>query len=206
MDWQKHFIEYRESLHTELQHLHSMITIIQDMENARTSKFAKLSPAFFYYSRFALGISVVIWASKLFTQTSEQKEVNVLKFIRFVKNSYKYLFAKPYTSESLQQSWSVTEDELRKHLAETETLVNFPELKTLRDKYYAHFDKKDFFDQSLLFQNNLVTLSELDKRAMRFHEILMNYSTAFDGPHLTLTVININDISRIIRLCEKNSG
>lgn len=173
------------------------------MDNARGSRFSRASPAFFNYSRFSLGASTILWASKLFTQTSEKKEVNALKFMKFAQSNYDELFAEPYYSENLYKSWPVTREETEEFITETEGLIHFPELRKLRNSYYAHFEKKYLFDRTELFESNKVTLSEIDRRAEKFHEILMRYSLAFDGSNYRLKITNINDLQKLVNFLEK---
>jgi hypothetical protein len=200
------FKDYRESLHTEIQNLCSMISVIYQMEESRGSRFSRIAPAFFNYTRFSLGASTVIWASKLFTTTRDKREVNALKFMHFAHCYYEALFAEPYYSKRLNDSWPVTKDETNDFLEEVKGLVDFEELKNIRNRYYAHFEKKHLFDQTELFESNYVTLSEIKRRAEVFHEILMRYSRAFDGSTFSLEVTNIDDLKRLIYMAEIENG
>jgi len=193
----KQFEDYRESLHTELQTLHSMIDVIGQIDNLDSVEFRRCSPAFYKFCRFSLIGTVVMWASKLFTESHDKKEINSLKFMRFADSNYKRLFGAPDYSK---KSWSISKEQHFKYLDDVEQLVHFKELETIRNKYYAHFDKQYFFDQSVLFESNKITLSQIDCRTIRFHEILMNYSKAYDGKYFVLKIHNINDFKHLMWL------
>jgi|SRR5690606_7141183 len=88
---------------------------------------------------------------------------------------------------------TVKED--RERIQRLACLQNF---KTLRDKFYAHFDKEYFFDRERM-REMAPTWSALEKVGKVIAQIINRYSIAYDRREFSLKLENINDLDSLLK-------
>jgi len=77
--------------------------------------------------------------------------------------------------------------------------------KVRRDKYYAHFNKKYFFNRTQLEKDAPITWDDFKTILEILEEIVNRYSSLFDGQLSVLEPINIKDVDYLLdRLHEQN--
>ncbi len=71
-------------------------------------------------------------------------------------------------------------------------------LRTRRDKYHAHFDKKYFFDPKRLAGKAPIAQKDLEVAVKALWKIVNKYTAAYDAKSFEETSSNINDLDHIL--------
>ena len=74
-----------------------------------------------------------------------------------------------------------------------------------RDKFHAHFDKEYFFDPLRLAEDAPLVWADLDNVMVVVGEIIIRYSTAYDGQIFSLKPENILDLDHLLNDLRKLS-
>ena len=183
---EKKFKEYRQYLTTEAIRLASYVALYRKLYERRVDRLEEMNiaPAFFEVVTDALLAAIFLWVDKLFDEDGER---SIFNFLTFVEQNRKHIGIKHLiTLETIKQD--------RERIRSLECLKNF---KTLRDKFYAHFDKDFFFDRERM-RNEAPTWGDLKKVAEVTSDVLSNYSRAYDGQHFKLEIDNIDDLDYLL--------
>lgn len=189
--------------------LASFIALYRRLHERRADRFAEMNiaPAFFQVVTVALSSSIILWADKLLNKHSERGILNFLTFIEHnrdifaieeLKRRKNYpdghwmLDREPITFENIKED--------RKRIQSLEFL---PNIKTRRDKFYAHFDKKYFFDRESLAEDAPLEWGDFENMIDIISDIFNRYSAAYDGQLFSFRPININDIDYLLNRLHK---
>jgi hypothetical protein len=203
-EMEKKFDEYRCYLKYEASRLASYVFLYRRLHERRVDRLDEMNiaPAFFQLTTDALKSAVILWVGKLFEDKAERGIFNFLKFIEHNKGIFEIgelkrrkgypdghwmLDREPITSKTIEEH--------RKRIKNLQCLQNF---KTQRDKFFAHFDKRYFFDRERLDQEAPLTWGDLEIVIESLKDIINHYSSAYDGQLLALKPININDLDRLL--------
>lgn len=199
------FEEYREYLHQEATRLASYIALYRRLHELRAERLDEMNiaPAFFQVVVDALFSVIVLWVHKMFDEKSERglanflifcecnREIFELKELQRRKNypdgHWMLNNRKPVTIETINED--------RERIRELESLPSF---KLRRDKFYAHFDKKYFFDRKKLAQEAPLKWSDLTQIVEALKDIINGYSGDYDGTLYVLEPINVTDVNYLL--------
>jgi hypothetical protein len=145
---EKKFEEYRRYLIKEAIYLASLVALFRKLYERRVDRLEEMNiaPAFFQVVTEAVLSTIILWVDKLF---DERGKYGIFDFLVFIENNRNILTVeqlkrrknypdghwmlnrKPITLETIQQD--------RERIRSLDCLQN---CSSLRDKFYAHFDKK----------------------------------------------------------------
>jgi hypothetical protein len=83
----------------------------------------------------------------------------------------------------------------KKLIGELKSLQSF---KLRRDKFYAHFDKKYFFDRKKISDDAPLKWSDSEEIINIMQQIIDRYSDSYDGTSRLLQAFNIADVDNIL--------
>ncbi|GJL69326.1 MAG: hypothetical protein NPIRA06_19610 [Nitrospirales bacterium] len=214
-DIERKFEEYRHFLVYEATRLASFVALFRKLHERRGDRLEEINiaPAFFQVVTEALLSGIVLWVDKLFDEHGKRSIFNFLTFVEYnrdiltveqIKRRKSYpdghwmLNRNPITLETVKED--------RERIQRLTCLQNF---KTLRDKFYAHFDKEYFFDRERM-REMAPTWGDLDEVVEVISQVINRYSVAYDGQEFSLQLANINDLdsllNRVYRCRKTNNG
>lgn len=211
---EKKFEEYRRYLVYEASCLASFVNLFRRLYERRVDRLEEMNiaPAFFRMATDALRSAIILWADKLFDERGERGIFNFLMFIEQNRNiltieqlkrrknypdGYWMLNRDPITHETINRD--------RRYIQSLGCLQSFT---TLRDKFYAHFDKEYFFDRERMAKE-APTWGDLEKVIAVISDVINRYSAAYDGQIFVLEPENINDLDYLLDLlhtCKKSQN
>ena len=100
--------------------------------------------------------------------------------------------------EGRRKEGEITIKKIAKDRDRLKTLGCLKSLRTRRDRYYAHFDKKYFFDLERLARETPIALKDFEGAVNVLWEIVTKYSAAYDSKSFEMTSSNINDLDHIL--------
>lgn len=206
-DFDKQFCKYREHLRQELHRYVDAVDTHKCIDRCKSCFLTAMNvaPGFFRVVEDALLTKIVLWADKL---TDPKGERGMHHFIGFVERNRKWLSVDelklrrnyPDGHWMLDDRQEVSLAGLNQDRQKVETLKSLQSIRTLRDKYHAHFDKEYFFDVGALAKVAPLTFPELDDIGSTLGAILNDYSVDFDGTQFSWRTIGIDDIESLLRL------
>ncbi len=190
---EKKFVTYRSYLIEEACRLASYIALYRRLEERKVDRIYEmnLAQAFFQVVFDALNSVIIHQVNNLFDENAERGIFNFLTFIE--KNRDIFAIKLPITFKMIKED--------RKKIRDLACLQSF---KTRRDKYYAHFDKKYFFDREGLERDAPITWGDFKKLLELLEEIVNRYSSSYDGQVSALKPININDVDLLLDRLHKS--
>jgi hypothetical protein len=204
--------EYRKYLSYEVHQLTSYITLYRTLHERKNDRIEEMNmaPAFFGIAIDAIYVSIILWTSNLFSPRSER---GFLNFLTMIENNIGI-----FSKKSVMKRKNIAKDDLlfrrgqwkalsvkeisgfKDEISENLILRKF---EHRRDKFYAHFDKKYFFNRKRLSEDAPLTWNELDEIKSLASRIFNKCSTAFDGTHQEFEVININDVNGLLDIVKE---
>ncbi|MGP0593925.1 AbiU2 domain-containing protein [Nitrospira sp. T9] len=200
---EKKFEEYRHYLVYEATRLTSFVALFRKLHERRGDRLEEINiaPAFFQVVTEALLSGIVLWVDKLFDEHGKRSIFNFLTFVEYNRNIL--------TVEQLKRRnkypsdhWMLARDPISLKTVKEDRelilrLVCLQNFKTLRDKFYAHFDKEYFFDRDRM-REMAPTWGDLEEVVKVISQVINRYSVAYDGREFLLEPENINDLDSLL--------
>jgi len=203
------FEDYREYLTQEAQRLTTYINLYKHLHQKTQDRLEELNiaPAFFQTTLDALFSGIINWTHNLFSEKSERGYFN---FLAFVENAID-LFAieelkrrKHYPDNHwMLDREEITYQTVKSHREQIKSIPSLDHVKTRRDKFHAHFDRKYFFDRDKISNDAPITWGDLEKIKEIMKDINNTYSAAYDGKVYDLQFFNTYDIDNILDILHK---
>lgn len=200
---EKKFEEYRHYLVNEATRLTSFVALFRKLHERRGDRLEEINiaPAFFQVVTEALLSGIVLWVDKLFDEHGKRSIFNFLTFVEYNRNILtveQLKRRKKYPSDH----WMLARDPISlKTVKEDRELIQrlvcLQNFKTLRDKFYAHFDKEYFFDRDRM-REMAPTWGDLEEVVKVISQVINRYSVAYDGREFLLELENINDLDSLL--------
>lgn len=211
---EKKFEEYRHYLKYEASRLASFVNLFRRLYERRVDRLEEMNiaPAFFQVTTDALLSAIILWVDKLFDERGKRGIFNFLMFVEHNRNvlsieqlqrrknypdGHRMLNRDTITLETINGD--------RRNIQRLGCLQNF---RTLRDKFYAHFDKEYFFDRERMAEE-APTWGDLERVIVVISDLINRYSAAYDGELFVLEPENINDLDYLLdrlHTCKKSQN
>jgi hypothetical protein len=211
---EKKFEEYRHYLKHEAIRLASFVNLFRRLYERRVDRLEEMNiaPAFFQVATDALLSAIILWVDKLFDERGKR---GIFNFLMFVEQNRNILAIEQLKRRKNYPDghWMLNRDPItletingdRKCIQSLGCLQNFT---TLRDKFFAHFDKEYFFDRERL-ANEAPTWGDFEKVITVISDVINRYSAAYDGQLFVLEPENINDLDYLLdrlHTCKKSQN
>ena len=203
-DIEKKFEEYREYLEYETKRLVMYIRLHNHINERKRDRLAELNiaPCFFQVVLDSLFSSIILWVDKLLSNKSERGFWDFLSFIENNKELFEASAVQKrgsYPDEHhMLNHEPVTSQVIENHRKKIVELRSFPSFKLRRDKFYAHFDKKYFFNRDRLDSDAPLRYSDLEEIIRVMVDILHYYSAAYDRKVRRIEPLNVYDIDHLL--------
>ncbi|RQW23316.1 hypothetical protein EH196_00430 [Bacillus sp. C1-1] len=193
----------------ELYHLNSYHLLYKYLYE-KTSDHDDLStmnkiPSFFQLSMGAFQYSSIMGLAKLY-EPSSRKTVNLNKFLNIVEGFHTEIFSNdPDIKKRLGRTTNVNSDTVRKHkneLNEQEKIIK--RLLAWRDKFFAHNDKKYFYNKNVVSKEFPINFYEYEQLITLAADILNTYSIGYSGKYHDIKACNIYDVDILFKALKKN--
>ena len=200
---EKKFEEYRHYLVYEAMRLASFIALFRKLYERRVDRLEQMNiaPAFFGVVTESLLSSTILWVDKLFDKRGERSIFNFLKFIEHNKNILtveQLKRRKNYPADHwMLDRDPITLETISQHRDLIQRLGCLQNFRTLRNKFYAHFDKEYFFDREHM-ADEAPKWIDLEKVIDVISDVINCYSAAYDGQLYVLKSENINDLDYLL--------
>jgi hypothetical protein len=203
---EKKFEEYREYLKQETMKLVAYIDLYKHLHNKKQDRLEELNtaPAFFQTVFSALFSGIINWIYNLFSEKSERGYYN---FLAFVENELDLFAIKELQRRRTypDNHWMldrerITYQTIESHRGKIKSIPLLNSVKTRRDKFHAHFDKKYFFDRDLISKDAPIAWGDIEKVKEIMKDIINTYSAAYDGNLYELQFFNSYDIDNILNI------
>ena len=212
---EKKFEEYRHYLVYEATRLTSFIALFRKLHERRVDRLEEINiaPAFFQMATEALLAGIILWVDKLLKERGER---GIFDFLSFIESNFKILDLEqlkrrknyPNAHRMLSRD-PVTLETVKADRERIQCLTSLKNFKTLRDKFYAHFDKEYFFDRERM-KEMAPTWGDLEEVVEVIYQVINQYSVAYDGREFSLQLENIDDLdfllNRLYRCRKANNG
>lgn len=205
-EFEVYFVKYRESLFEELQTLadytliyKQLILLINDPKsNQQATQFFWIRTIEAYLN------SIIIWFSKL-VDTNGKK--GIFPFLRFVKSHHHFLSKKEYYKRNNLSEVDIKNCKIEDLYIETieediilvERLNISDSIQTLRDKYYAHFDSKYFFEKEKLKIEIPFTIDDMIESIKILNNVLNKYSIQYDSEQKNIQLDKNYNLDNLFR-------
>jgi hypothetical protein len=197
------FEEYRQYLYQEAGRLTNYILLYRRLHERRSDRLYEMNiaRAFFQVVLDALFSAIVLWVDKMFSDKSERGLWNFLTFCE--QNISIFEIKELQKRRGFPDDWmlnhtSITPQTIqadKKLIGELKSLQSF---KLRRDKFYAHFDKKYFFDRKKISDDAPLKWSDSEEIINIMQQIIDRYSDSYDGTSRILQAFNIADVDNIL--------
>ena len=200
---ERKFEEYRLYLNYEATCLAGFVKLFRRLYERRVDRLEEINiaPAFFQITTDALLSAIILWVDKLFDERGER---GIFNFLMFIENNRNILAIEQLNRRKNYPDghWMLNRDpitieminENRRYIQNLDCLQNF---RTLRDKFYGHFDREYFFDRERM-ANEAPTWGDLEKVTVVISDVINRYSAAYDGQLFVLEPENINDLGYLL--------
>jgi hypothetical protein len=155
--------------------------LIELNSKPETLEFLNISPAFFQITSYSLEHTFIIGIAKIIDFHSDK---NIFKLIRQCKYNHK-LFKESYKIELFEHELELTSD-----------IIN--SIKERRDKFYAHADKKYFYDTDKMQDSAPLTYNDFDKLVSVINEGLNGLLQDLNSEVFSKKSLNYNDIEKLV--------
>ena len=166
-----------------------------------------LAPGFFQLTEFALSTTIILWSEKLF---SHRSNVSLLKFLSFIAGNTKLFHLtelrkrSPCKDEELLKQVHITYEDIISDIARVNNLDFIGNINTLRDKYFAHFDKLVINNFDELTASNVIRLSDIEDAIATSLQIIRRYSSAYNYHYPSMEPMDALDIDNILDYIHEN--
>lgn len=210
---EKKFEKYRDNLRREVGLLADYVRLFRKLyESRRNYSFeVNSAPTFFSLITKSVFSSIVLWTDKLLDDKGQRGIFDFLKFIETNAGIFSIAQLKRRRNYSddhwvlreRRKEGEITVSQVERDRKRLSRLRCLQSLKTRRDKYHAHFDKKYFFDLERLNHDAPVATRDLGKAVEVLWGIVNTYSAAYDGMFYAPTSANINDFDHLLSTLRK---
>lgn len=194
-----------------------ILEYLNELDN-KSIQVLNLSPFFWNQVLDALNTDVIVSTSRIYDvdrQLKPRSEINIFKFMNFVKHHYKTLFSKENVWKRndipSEKDWKAeaipllniheTEKDLNILVQNKEKIIT---LLFYRDKSYAHSDRDFALNKSEIHKNKIIKNREIEGLIKLAYDLMKKYRLAFDGTNYTFPAANLNDFSNTIELLLTN--
>ena len=200
---EKKFEEYRHYLVYEATRLTNFVALFRKLHERRGDRLEEINiaPAFFQMATEALLAAIILWVDKLLKERGER---GIFNFLSFIESNLSILEVeqlkrrKNYPDSHWMRSRDpITLETVKEDRERIQRLTCLQNFKTLRDKFYAHFDKEYFFDRERM-REMAPTWGDLDEVVEVISHVINRYSVAYDGQEFSLQLANINDLDSLL--------
>jgi AbiU2 len=205
---EKRFEKYRDNLRREVGLLADYLHLFRGLHKHRKKYRFEIdsAPAFFSLITKSVFSTIILWADKLLDEKGQRGIFDFLKFIEanvaiFAIERLKRRRNFPddhWVLQGRHKIGEITIKHVAKDLKRLKSLGCLQGLKTRRDRYHAHFDKKYFFNLQRLASDAPIALRDLGNAVKALSSIVNKYSSAYDGKIYEMTSSNINDFEYIL--------
>jgi len=214
LEAEKKFKEYRHYLVIEAVRLASFLALFRRLHERRIDRFEEMNiaPAFFQVVTDALLSAIILWVDKLLEERGQR---GIFNFLTFIENNRNILAIEQLKRRNNypDDHWMldrkpITHETVNKDRECIQSLNCLQRFRTLRDKFYAHFDIEYFFDREPMAQE-APSWGDLGKVIEVISDVINRYSAAYDGQLFELKPDNINDLDFLLnRLheCKKSKN
>lgn len=216
-DAEKRFERYRDNLRREVGLLADYVNLFRRLhERSGSYRFEiNSAPTFFSLVTKSVFSTIILWADKLLDEKGQRGIFDFLKFIEANTGVFSIEKLKRrrnfpdshWLLERRRKEGEITASQVARHRGRLSKLRCLKSLRTRRDKYHAHFDKKYFFDLDRLGLDAPIALKDFENAVKALWTVVNKYSAAYDGKSYEPTSANINDLDHIlyaIRECHKH--
>jgi hypothetical protein len=203
------FEQYRKHLREETLKLSIYIQLYKHLHHREQDRLDEMNIAHCFFKTVfsSLFISIVQWIHNLLDPAAKRGFFN---FLTFIKHNIKI-----FTVSSLQnrrnypdRHWMLNRDPITFHTIEADLnkikkIKSLSSIKTRRDKFYAHFDKKYAFEKKKISSDAPIKNTDLDEIILVMKDILNKYSAAYDGGVYDFEPFNIYDVDDLLDALHK---
>ena len=203
-------MDYRSYLIEEACRLASYIALYRRLKERRADRTSEmnLAPAFFSLVFDALNSAIIHQVNNLF---DDKAECGIFNFLKFIENN-RDIFrrdrlecrVKHPDAQWISEKKPITFKMIQEDRKSIRNLDCLQSVKTRRDKYYAHFDKKYFFDRDRLEGDAPITWRDFNQVLALLEEIINRYSSSYDGQLFPLEPTNIKDVDYLLDRLHKS--
>ena len=216
-DAEKRFEKYRDNLRREVGLLADYVDLFRRLHKRRRSYCFEINsaPAFFSLVTKSVFSTIILWADKLLDEKGQRGIFDFLNFIEANTGVFSIEELKRrrnfpdnhWVLEGRRKECEITAKQVARHRGRLSNLRCLKSLRTRRDKYHAHFDKKYFFDLDRLDLDAPIALKDFGNAVKALWTVVNKYSAAYDEKYYEPTSANTNDLDHIlsaIRECHKH--
>ena len=206
---EKQFEKYRDNLRREVGLLADYVDLFHRLHQGRKKYPFEINsaPAFFSLVAMSVFTAIILWTDKLLDEKGQR---GIFDFLKFIETNTHVLSIErlkcrrkfPDNHWVLKGRRKEGEITARRVAKDRECLKNLgclKNLKTRRDRYHAHFDKKYFFEPERLASDAPIALRDFRKAVKALWTIVNKYSAAYDSKFYESTAANITDLDHILR-------
>ena len=100
----------------------------------------------------------------------------------------------------------ITYQTLKSHREKIQSILSLiNSVKTRRDKFHAHFDKKYFFDRDQISKDAPIAWSDIEELKEIMKDIINTYSAAYDSKRYDLQFFDSYDIDYILDILQEHN-
>lgn len=192
MSPQQQYEDYLKGFSYNLDKLCNKVALFTYLKENLSGDKVELAPVLFLPFIESLLVDSVVSIARLYELRSDR---NLARFLDFVEGNLKFLTwqHEPITKEMLAS---------QKHLiaSKEQAATN---VRSQRDKYFAHHDKEYFVDASKLGQDYPVTVRDVEELIYAAQEINCSHHLALNGtmpmPLHEMYVISLDNIFQILQ-------
>lgn len=158
-EFEEYFPKYRNALNEEIITLKEYVLIYEEICNGISSELQ--DDKFWKKTKEAYYNSIVIWLYKLLDANGRK---GIIPFLRFIKSHLIFLLDDNFIEVSrvnFEKIKLLSQQKLNKDIKTINDLRIFQSVQKQRDKYYAHFDSKYFFEKEKLEIEAPILIAEI---------------------------------------------
>ncbi len=201
----KKFNIYIEKLCDDILYIRSTFELYINIYNKKKlyNKEMNIAPAFFQTIIPALLESSIMSLARLYKGSNN--EVTITSFLNFLEQN-KCIFYNTDGSKRNLKSTNNIEEVIKKDKEIVESNKSkIDKLSYVRDKKFAHNDKKYYFKDIDVFKQTNLTIKEIRELIDMSEEFINHFSVEFNGCYNILEPENIFDIDNIFEILSEYS-
>jgi len=205
MDSKELFEKYLETLLSDLTRIDSYFELSIHIDNYRSNRLEvlNLAPTFFVFAMDSFYYSTIVSLARYYDSYKilNRSERNLIRFINYVEQNLDIFPSDRDTLKKLNiihHVNSILIKEHRKLIQDVNPILD--KLFTWRDKHFAHYDKKHFFNTEILENNYGLTINEIRTLILLAKKILNHYSIGYNGVANAVRASNLFDMDAVIEI------
>lgn len=214
---EKRFEKYRDNLRREVGLVADCVDLFRRLHKRKNSYRFEIdaAPAFFTLVTKSVFSTIILWADKLLDEKGQEKgQRGIFHFLKFIEaNTGVFSIEKlkcrrsfpdnHWVLQGRRREGEITAKQVEKDRKRLANLRCLKSLRTRRDKYHAHFDKKYFFNIERLDRDAPIVLRDFGNAVRTLWAIVNKYSAAYDGKNYESTSTNIGDLDHVLHALRK---